>query len=505
MTKKRYADAPNSPHKKWIFGRINRFYVEPARASEIVEEHLDPLLYEYTEYSELASKAAVEGELGEFSKYYKQALNSYNSYIYLEDLLTNPDYSNSMTEDEWKNTYKNAIINMGLTEQDKAKRKTTQRPRIELENFDFERYPQDIKDLILNDIKSLSKELYDSTAYQEGETDSLRKTDKYNVIIEDAKRKNYTGTYNFLEKRALKRKQEAYEHNEQYKAEQQKENDRKRQQAQETNEKQCIEAQRAYERQQEHVRKNLEDWAEYDKENSQYYNDVDPLGNVRPQNEQPPKYERVESPYKHTQRAPYSSPDDYQIGNPYAHQTTGYDIGNPYGEQHDVQNENPADQWDRPRTAKVYTRVNGRLVEKNADGRDVILAEAQLRGNSKRDDNDTKRSSRHVKVGDDKFGKMIYNNWNRLPVVSNYLSPYSNGRRRVGPFMISTGLHGMRHPLDIISNVSLQVAGVSYSIYSRDYKPGITHFNAPGFVDLRGKRKKKEVVPIAKKKRIFFG
>lgn len=454
----KYADAPNSPHKKWIFGRLNRYYVEPERASSIVDNHMTPLLDEYTDQSTKAAQAAAEGDYGKFNDHIKQAMAAYTDYKKLLDMLVNSEkYSPDVNH--WKQQYAWTISQMNLTEEQREDRENTERPRIDLDHYMFRWNSEQDKAAVLEDVSLIAEELSKSTDYAEGNTDSREQTANYVAVMSMAYEKNYNAEDNFLTQRKLAlRKQRVYS---------QLEESERAEQAEKLNRQAREDNQRA--------------WDQYESQHHVIHNDYDDKDNepdVDPDypSEDDHDFSDGFAPVEHHYGDHPSEEDDHD----------GYDPrdknkdGDPYNDHDGDKNYQVEDD-----EYVVYTK-KGKNLHREVVKRSLSDTQGESPKEAPRDSTPS---------GYGTFGKKVYENWNKIPVVGKAFSPTSMMRKRFWlgpvPITISSGIAGMRHPLDVISNVSVGAGGASYSIYSRDKERGFTYVNLPGGIDLRGKRKKK--------------
>lgn len=440
-----YAYAPNSPHKKMIFGRINRAYIGPQRASDIVDNHLDPLMEEYALASELASAAAQEGNYGEFGKYFKTALQAYSNYHQLYNMITHSEaYAKNV--DKWKEKYAAAVQDMHLTEEDKRHRAETGNNRVDLDNFNFHNFSTVDKAAVLRDIKLMAREIHEQEDCRDN--GGIRTTNKYDVIIQDAERFSYTGDYDYKKIRQLRRKQEKREKsffNKMKNKMLQKEDEFVDKMEQKYQDRARVAKQ---------MNGNYDAWEKYDKEFGNSYDSSD--------------YSVDREDKSHHEDEQQASQRD----------TKKY-------RSHSKHNKDEQRVWEshfNNKNEKPVMVIRGAGYDKDKDKKSVDNK-----------DGTEKSGNRHkTRKKKNKFGEKIYNTWDKVPVVGRMFSPYSSKRHRIGPFVFSTGLKGMRHPLDFISNVSFDPGPFNYAIYSRDYERGFTYFDLPGGIDLRGKRKKKK-------------
>lgn len=469
---KQYADAPNSPHKKYIFGRLNRYYVDPVRASETVDKHLTPLLEEYTQSSHKAAQYAYLGDYEKFNEYFKVAMSSYQDYNQLLDMLVNSEkYADTVSE--WKMKYARALDSMALTDEQREHREAIGVPRVD-SSYHFKPFPEDDKQALLEDISKLSEELISSTEYADGGSEKRRRTANYAAILSMAAERGYNGEKSFGDNNRLKRRQKAI--------------------LASLNMEEIV--RRSQEQSAQARKDNQRAWEEYEKSKQDSSDDdsttfVPPT--VKNQPDQQPGEDTSGREDTSGEENTNSTSDtkesvrDHQKNSPFGRQPSPDDVngdGDPYND-----NTGSRDYNTREGDTVIYTKVNGRIHRK------VIGKDGTVKGDSTRDVIDSKKGKNKGDYG--KFGEKIYGNWNKVPLASKVLSPTSTQMRKrfhIGPIPItvSSGLAGMRHPLDIISNISVGAGGLSYSVYSRDKERGVTYLNIPGGIDFRGRRKKKK-------------
>lgn len=72
--------------------------------------------------------------------------------------------------------------------------------------------------------------------------------------------------------------------------------------------------------------------------------------------------------------------------------------------------------------------------------------------------------------------------------VSKFGSTRLTGRKRVGPFVVNTGVGGVAG----VSSISLNVGPIMWSIWSKNYQSGFSSIDLPGMLSFRGNRKRKK-------------
>lgn len=100
------------------------------------------------------------------------------------------------------------------------------------------------------------------------------------------------------------------------------------------------------------------------------------------------------------------------------------------------------------------------------------------------------KSTKNVRDSQGKEHPILRRTTNRMESslgVSSFGSTRMTGRKRVGPFVINTGVNGVMG----VSSVSLNIGPVMWSLWSKDYNSGFSSIDLPGMFSFRGKRTRK--------------